>query len=105
MQGSADFNGDGKADIIWRNTATGQNAVWLMNGTSLLSIVDLPALPNTAYRIGAIADYNADGHPDLVWRNSSTGQNAFWLLNGAAMGSIVDLPGLANPAYEIAGPR
>ena len=27
-----DFNGDGKTDIVWRNTTTGATAVWLMNG-------------------------------------------------------------------------
>jgi hypothetical protein len=27
-----DFNGDGKADLVWRNTATGQHAIWLMDG-------------------------------------------------------------------------
>jgi len=28
-----DFNGDGRADILWRNSSTGENYVWLMNGT------------------------------------------------------------------------
>jgi streptogramin lyase len=31
-----DFNADGKTDILWRNKATGQNTVWLMNGVTLL---------------------------------------------------------------------
>jgi hypothetical protein len=30
-----DFNGDGKADILWRN-ASGEVYVWLMNGTNLI---------------------------------------------------------------------
>ncbi len=34
--GSGDFNGDGKADIEWQNT-DGTPAVWLMNGSSILS--------------------------------------------------------------------
>jgi hypothetical protein len=34
--GPGDFNGDGKADILWQNT-DGTSAVWLMNGTSLIS--------------------------------------------------------------------
>ncbi len=29
-----DFNADGKPDLVWRNTATGQNAVWYMNGVT-----------------------------------------------------------------------
>src|SRR5207249_781877 len=27
-----DFNGDGKSDILWRNSTTGANVIWLMNG-------------------------------------------------------------------------
>jgi hypothetical protein len=34
--GAGDYNGDGKADILWQN-ADGTPAVWLMNGTSLIS--------------------------------------------------------------------
>ena len=34
--GTGDFNGDGKADILWQNT-DGTPAVWLMDGTSLIS--------------------------------------------------------------------
>ena len=30
-KGVGDFNGDGKADILWQNDS-GQAAVWLMNG-------------------------------------------------------------------------
>jgi hypothetical protein len=30
-----DFNGDGRADILWRN-ASGEVYVWLMNGTNLI---------------------------------------------------------------------
>ncbi|MCA1994845.1 MAG: hypothetical protein LDL41_22770 [Coleofasciculus sp. S288] len=35
MGGTGDFNGDEQTDILWRNEATGQNAVWLMNGTDI----------------------------------------------------------------------
>lgn len=40
----SDFNGDGKADILWQNTSTGQRIIWLMNGTSLQSSVNLGTL-------------------------------------------------------------
>ncbi|MBF0497885.1 MAG: VCBS repeat-containing protein [Deltaproteobacteria bacterium] len=32
-----DFNGDGKADVLWRNTITGEVYMWLMNGMSISS--------------------------------------------------------------------
>jgi len=31
--GSGDFDGDGKSDILWQNNS-GQAAVWLMDGTT-----------------------------------------------------------------------
>ena len=30
--GAADFDSDGKPDIVWRNSTTGQNVVWYMDG-------------------------------------------------------------------------
>src|SRR5262249_9589840 len=35
--GQRDFNGDGSADILWRNRSTGQALIWLINGTSVIS--------------------------------------------------------------------
>jgi FG-GAP repeat len=37
---TGDFNGDGKGDIVWRNTS-GTTAIWLMNGSTLLKRVAL----------------------------------------------------------------
>ena len=39
-----DFNGDHKTDIVWQNNVTGQRLVWLMDGTSRLSTVNLGTL-------------------------------------------------------------
>ena len=33
IAGTGDFNGDGKADILWRDTS-GDTAIWFMNGTT-----------------------------------------------------------------------
>ena len=32
--GVGDFNGDGKTDLLWRNTSSGENAIWYMNGAT-----------------------------------------------------------------------
>jgi len=40
---AADYDGDGRADILWQND-NGTAAVWLMNGLSIASYG--PALPN-----------------------------------------------------------
>ncbi len=33
-----DLNGDGKGDLIWRNTTTGSTAIWIMNGIVRTSV-------------------------------------------------------------------
>jgi len=34
ISGTGDFNADDKTDILWRNSATGVNRVWMMDGTN-----------------------------------------------------------------------
>jgi sugar lactone lactonase YvrE len=106
LEGAGDFNNDGAPDILWRNWTTGANALWLMNGgTSLGGIVNLPALPNPQYRIGAVGDYDGDRKVDIVWRNANSGANAMWKMNRLVFETVINLPALPNPAYEMAGAR
>lgn len=97
-----DMTGDGKPDIVWRNRTTGQNAIWVMNGTAVTNTIDLPGLVNSNYYIQGTADMNNDGVTDIIWRNQSTGANAIWLLNASGLvASTVDLPALPNTSYSI----
>jgi len=34
---SGDFNGDGRQDILWRDTQTGEVRIWYMNGVTIAS--------------------------------------------------------------------
>ena len=95
--GVGDFNGDGSPDILWRNTSTGQNAVWYMNGVTVTGAAFLPYVnPASGWSIVGVGDFNGDGKPDILWRNTN-GTNAVWYMNGATFISAVFLPGL-NPA-------
>ena len=33
--GTGDYDGDGRSDILWRNSSSGDNYVFLMNGTAV----------------------------------------------------------------------
>ncbi|MGD0368277.1 MAG: VCBS repeat-containing protein, partial [Acidobacteriaceae bacterium] len=37
IAGVGDFNGDGKSDILWQNSTTGQIYIWFINGTTTAS--------------------------------------------------------------------
>ncbi|MCU1350634.1 MAG: hypothetical protein JWO56_3664, partial [Acidobacteria bacterium] len=101
FEGTADMNGDGWPDLLIRNYSNGNNAVWLMNGTSFAGVANLPALPDPNYRMAGAGDFNGDGKPDIVWRNQVTGNNAVWLMDGLTQLSIANLPALPNTAYRI----
>jgi hypothetical protein len=79
----ADFNGDGKSDILWQNSVNGQRVIWVMNGTSYSSYVDL-GIVATSWKIVGSADFNADGNQDILWGNRVTGQRVIWLMNGTS---------------------
>ena len=81
---TGDFNGDGKADIVWRDT-TGNVAVWLMNGTAVLQTGGLGLAP-VNWSIAETGDFNGDGKSDLLWRDTS-GNVAIWFLNGVTVSS------------------
>ncbi|MCU1230366.1 MAG: hypothetical protein JWO97_3250, partial [Acidobacteria bacterium] len=100
--GADDFDGDGHEDILWRNFANGNTALWLMNGATLQEVVNLPALTAMNYYIGGIGDFNNDGSVDILWRNGVTGANAVWLMNRTQFSSVVNLPPLngANMVFE-----
>jgi hypothetical protein len=82
--GSGDFDGNGHADVIWRNSS-GDLYVWLGSGTAYTS--------QFIYRLGsgwALAgtdDVNGDGKSDLLWSKPSTGSFAHWVMNGATIAS------------------
>jgi len=98
-----DFNGDGKTDILWRNKSTGQNVVWLMNGTTYSSYAELLQVADTNWQIVGTGDFNSDGKTDIVWRNKSTGQNVVWLMDGVNYGGYAWLLEVADLNWEIVG--
>jgi hypothetical protein len=80
--GTGDFNGDGKSDILWRDTS-GNTAVWFMNGATSIGGGSLGTVP-TSWSIVGTGDFNGDGKSDLLWRDTS-GNVAIWFMNGAAI--------------------
>jgi len=77
-----DLDGDGKADLLWRNSSTGDTYAWLMNALTPPGGGFLPTVADTNWKVRAIADLDGDGNADVVWTNTSTGENYVWLMNG-----------------------
>lgn len=82
----ADFNGDGKKDLVWQNDSTRQVSVWYLGGSAGNTFLgDAWLAPNGApgWRVAGAADFNGDNKPDLVWQNDMTRQVSLWYMGGA----------------------
>ena len=100
--GNGDYNGDGNADILWRNSFTGQNWMYLMTGATIDSSVGVNTVP-TDWEVVGSGDYNADGSADILWRNSFTGQNWMYLMTGATIDSSVGVNTVADLNWKVVG--
>jgi len=99
----SDFNGDGKSDILWRGTSTGQVKESLMDGFTSIGGAYILAPATPAWDVAGTGDLNGDGKADIVWCNSTTGQVTGWLMNGTTMNSAATLLGAGNSAWDVAG--
>ncbi|MBW0001941.1 MAG: VCBS repeat-containing protein [Hyphomicrobiales bacterium] len=110
IAGIGDFNGDGKADVLWRNI-NGTLVDWTMNGSQIASIQTVTlggsaATPDSSWSVAAIGDFNGDGKADVLWRNTS-GTLVDWTMNGSQITSAQQVTLGGNPvslssAWQIA---
>src|SRR5213082_1516186 len=98
-----DFNGSGTSDILWRNSSTGQNVLWLMNGATVASAPALPTVANLNWIIAGAGDFNGDGKADILWHNQSTGQSQIWFMNGGTLSSAADTYTVSDTHWAIVG--
>jgi hypothetical protein len=111
IAGTADFNGDGHTDILWRYYGTGDyqglNDIWYMNGSTFVSENVFSQVMDTNWKIGGLGDFNGDGNTDVLWRYYGTGDyqglNDIWYMNGATFVSENVFSAVLDTAWEIAG--
>lgn len=89
IQGIADFNGDGRDDILWRHQTNGSIIMWLVDGvTSAITLqargdtgVIHPGLSSYVQIIG-LGDFNGDSKTDVLCQVTTTGAITAWLMDG-----------------------
>jgi hypothetical protein len=81
---TADFNGDGKSDLLLLNDANNHLMIWQMDGVQTPLQVDLGAAPAGTHFL-AKGDFNGDGKADLAFLNDTTAAVTVWQMNGTQL--------------------
>jgi hypothetical protein len=110
VKGVGDFNGDGKADVLWQDTVSGWTLIWFMDGATKTSTgvpktsAGAPAqMGDTAWQIKQVGDFNGDGKADVLWHHAGSGQTLIWLMDGATIISV-GVPGVvSDPNWQVKG--
>jgi subtilisin-like proprotein convertase family protein len=85
LSASGDINGNGVSDMIWRNSSTGQIAVWFLDSNlTVVGTATVGVVGDQNWQIVDAADANGNGTADLLWYNGSTSSVVQWLLNADA---------------------
>lgn len=95
VEGTADFNGDGNADILWKNANTNKVTIWYMNPDGTYVESDIGTVTSDL-SIEGVGHFNADDAPagavmlasaplndvaDILWRDASTNMISIWFMN------------------------
>ncbi len=92
IESVGDFNGDGRGDLLWRDTQ-GNTQMWLVNAQAnnydiqTLRLQATGALLPTVgmeYKLVGVEDFSGDGKGDIVWRHQ-TGFLVLWTMDGATI--------------------
>ena len=85
LSGTADFNHDNRADIVWRNFTSQKIVIWTMNGTAKVgNVIPTPdQAVDSNWIIVAAADYNNDNNTDFLWYNYTSGKIVTWYMNSS----------------------
>jgi hypothetical protein len=99
LQGAFDFDGDGRADLYWRNTTTGVTTIWTSTANGLQANTDVIVGVDSSWSMAAIGDFNGDGQADILWRNSASGVISEWQANNTIVSGAGGAGFAYSPAY------
>ncbi len=106
LAATADFDRDGRPDVVWRNVTSQKLVIWTLSGTAKAgAIVPTPSQAVDAnWLIVAAADYNGDGATDLLWYNHTSGKIVTWYMDAAVVrisGQFTSPPNAGDHNWQV----
>ena len=100
---SGDFNGDGRDDILSRNSA-GDIAEWCgqSNGSLAVNAGVVPSKIDLNWQVAGSGDFNGDGRDDILWRHGS-GEMVKWLGQSDGKFATAAVPTKVDSSWTAAG--
>jgi hypothetical protein len=84
----ADFNGDGRPDLLWQDPINGFSQIWYLGGPQGITLLGAADLDQTnPWRIVGTGDFNGDGVPDVLWQDPVSGTVQIWYMGGTTPGA------------------
>lgn len=99
--GTGTIVNDDHAQLLWRNSRTGENAIWQMNGLTVQTTAYINPVADVNWQIVSTADFNDDGIADLLWRNMKTGEDAIWQMNGLTVQTTAYINPVADTNWRV----
>jgi hypothetical protein len=102
---SSDFDGDGKNDLLVRDSIGGSVEAWLLDGSTIKATLPLSDSMDSNWMLVGRGDFNTDGKPDLVWQHRTEGWVSLWYMDGTVRigtGSP-SISKIADPLWQIVG--
>ncbi len=94
----ADFNGDGRSDILWRG-GNGAVALWNSGVPAGGHVVADPG-PASNWHIAGLGDFDGNARADILWQ-SDDGTMAVW--DNGTPGHVIAAAGTVDASWHIAG--
>lgn len=84
FQGSGDFDGDFKADLLWRHAVSGKLVLWFMNAATrkTADFTEPDGWSDLDWEVRGLAAMTHHAAPDILWRHRVTGEMRVWSMEG-----------------------
>ena len=82
----ADYNADGRSDLLLRDSVAGTANVEDLSGSTTIDSSNFSGIPSSVHILSGHSNFNGDGHSDILWQSGS--QLVDWTMSGSQVAAL-----------------